>query len=79
MRSTHLEQEIYCLIGQSASNGKTIALEALMEIFSIYITKGDTKIFESDFTKKHKYLVDYYNTTNRIIICNEFDDKKELD
>ena len=75
----HLEQEIYCLIGQSASNGKTIALEALMEIFDIYITKGDTKIFESDFTKKHKYLVDYYDTTNRIIICNEFDDKKELD
>lgn len=75
----HLEQEIYCLIGQGASNGKTIALEALMEIFDIYITKGDTKIFESDCSKKHKYLVDYYNTTNRIIICNEFDDKKEVD
>ena len=75
----HLEQEIYCLIGQGASNGKTIALEALIEIFSIYITKGDTKIFESDCTKKHKYLVDYYNTTNRIVICNEFDDKKEVD
>ena len=75
----HMEQEIYCLIGQGASNGKTIALEALMDIFSIYITKGDTKIFESDCTKKHKYLIDYYNTTNRIVICNEFDDKKEVD
>ena len=75
----HMEQEIYCLIGQGASNGKTIALEALMEIFSIYITKGDTKIFESDCSKKHKYLIDYYNTTNRIVICNEFDDKKEVD
>ena len=75
----HMEQEIYCLIGQGASNGKTIALESLMEIFSIYITKGDTKIFESDCSKKHKYLVDYYNTTNRIVICNEFDDKKEVD
>ena len=75
----HMEQEIYCLIGQGASNGKTIALEALMDIFSIYITKGDTKIFESDCSKKHKYLIDYYNTTNRIVICNEFDDKKEVD
>ena len=75
----HMEQEIYCLIGQGASNGKTIALEALMDIFSIYITKGDTKIFESDCAKKHKYLIDYYNTTNRIVICNEFDDKKEVD
>ena len=75
----HMEQEIYCLIGQGASNGKTIALEALMDIFEIYITKGDTKIFESDCAKKHKYLIDYYNTTNRIVICNEFDDKKEVD
>ena len=75
----HLEQEIYCLIGQGASNGKTIALEALIEIFSIYITKGDTKIFESDFTKKHKFALDFIDKTNRIIICNEFDDKKEVD
>jgi len=75
----HLEQEIYCLIGQGASNGKTIALEALMDIFSIYITKGDTKIFESDFTKKHKFALDFVDKTNRIIICNEFDDKKEVD
>ena len=75
----HMEQEIYCLIGQGASNGKTIALEALMQIFSIYITKGDTKIFESDFTKKHKFALDFVDKTNRIIICNEFDDKKEVD
>lgn len=75
----HLEQKIFCLIGQGASNGKTIAIEALMEIFSIYIKKGETKIFESDCNKKHKFLIDFITKPNRLVICNEFNDKKEVD
>ena len=75
----HLEQQIYCLIGQGASNGKTIAIEALMEIFPIYIKKGETKIFESDCNKKHKFLLDFIIKPNRLVICNEFNDKKEVD
>ena len=73
------EQEIYCLIGQSASNGKTILLETLLNIFDIYIGKSDSKVFESDCNKKHKYLSNFINNTYRIIICNEFDDKKKID
>ena len=74
-----MQQEIYCLIGQGASNGKTIALEALMNIFKIYITKGETKLFESDCNKKHKFLEDYIIGTTRLVIHNEMDDKKEVD
>ena len=73
------QQEIYCLVGQRASNGKTILLEALMNIFDIYLGKSDSKLFESDCNKKHKYLTAFINNTYRIIICNEFDDKKKID
>lgn len=73
------QQEIYCLVGQRASNGKTILLEALMNIFDIYLGKCDSKVFESDCNKKHKYLTAFINNTYRIIICNEFDDKKKID
>jgi len=73
------QQEIYCLVGQRASNGKTILLEALMNIFDIYLGKSDSKVFESDCNKKHKYLTAFINNTYRIIICNEFDDKKKID
>ena len=73
------QQEIYCLVGQRASNGKTILLEALMNIFDIYLGKCDSKVFESDCNKKHKYLTTFINNTYRIIICNEFDDKKKID
>ncbi len=73
------QQEIYCLVGQGASNGKTILLEALMNIFDIYLGKSDSKLFESDCNKKHKYLTAFINDTYRIIICNEFDDKKKID
>ena len=73
------QQEIYCLVGQRASNGKTILLEALMNIFDIYLGKCDSKVFESDCNKKHKYLTAFINKTYRIIICNEFDDKKKID
>ena len=70
-------QEIYCLIGQSASNGKSTLIEALLEILPLYVSKSNVKVFESKFDKKHKYLVDFCKY--RIIYANEFDDKQSIE
>jgi len=70
-------EDMYCLIGQSASNGKSKLIEALMEIFPIYVGKSNVKVLESNFDKKHKFLLDF--TKYRILYLNEFDEKKMID
>jgi len=70
-------EDIYCLIGQSASNGKSKLIEALMEILPIYVGKSNVKVFESTFDKKHKFMMDF--TNYRILYLNEFDEKKQID
>ena len=70
-------EDIYCLIGQSASNGKSKLIEALMEILPIYVGKSNVKVFESTFDKKHKFMMDF--TNYRLLYLNEFDEKKQID
>ena len=70
-------EDIYCLIGQSASNGKSKLIEALMEILPIYVGKSNVKVFESTFDKKHKFMMDF--TKYRLLYLNEFDEKKQID
>lgn len=70
-------EDIYCLIGQSASNGKSKLIEALMEILPIYVGKSNVKVFESTFDKKHKFIMDF--TNYRLLYLNEFDEKKQID
>tara|TARA_R110000824_G_scaffold64670_6_gene168963 strand:- start:334 stop:2676 length:2343 start_codon:yes stop_codon:yes gene_type:complete len=70
-------EDMYCLIGQSASNGKSKLIEALMEIFPIYVGKSNVKVLESNFDKKHKYLIDF--AKYRLLYLNEFDEKKTID
>ena len=52
-------EDIYCLIGQSASNGKSKLIEALVEILPIYVGRSNVKVFESTFDKKHKFILDF--------------------
>ena len=70
-------EDIYCLIGQSASNGKSKLIEALMDIFPIYVGKSNVKVFESNFDKKHKFILDF--AKYRLLYLNEFDEKKLID
>ena len=70
-------EDMYCLIGQSASNGKSKLIEALMEIFPIYVGKSNVKVLESTFDKKHKFILDF--AKYRILYLNEFDEKKMID
>tara|TARA_R100000951_G_scaffold85611_1_gene73311 strand:- start:956 stop:2578 length:1623 start_codon:yes stop_codon:yes gene_type:complete len=70
-------EDIYCLIGQSASNGKSKLIEALMEILPIYVGKSNVKVFESTFDKKHKFMMDF--AKYRLLYLNEFDEKKQID
>ena len=70
-------EDMYCLIGQSASNGKSKLIEALMEIFPIYVGKSNVKVLESNFDKKHKYILDF--AKYRLLYLNEFDEKKTID
>lgn len=70
-------EDMYCLIGQAASNGKSKLIEALMEIFPIYVGKSNVKVLESNFDKKHKYILDF--AKYRLLYLNEFDEKKTID
>lgn len=70
-------EDIYCLIGQSASNGKSKLIEALLVILPIYVGKSNVKVLESTFEKKHKYILDF--TQYRLLYLNEFDEKKTID
>lgn len=70
-------EDMYCLIGQSASNGKSKLIEALMDIFPIYVGKSNVKVLESNFDKKHKYILDF--AKYRLLYLNEFDEKKTID
>ena len=70
-------EDIYCLIGQSASNGKSKLIEALVEILPIYVGRSNVKVFESTFDKKHKFILDF--AKYRLLYLNEFDEKKQID
>ena len=70
-------EDMYCLIGQSASNGKSKLIEALIEIFPIYVGKSNVRVLESTFDKKHKFILDF--AKYRILYLNEFDEKKMID
>ena len=69
--------DIYCLIGQSASNGKSKFVEALVELLPIYAGKSNVKVFESTFEKKHKFIINF--SQYRLLYLNEFDEKKLID
>jgi phage/plasmid-associated DNA primase len=70
-------EDMYCLIGQSASNGKSKLIEALIDIFPIYVAKSNVKVLESNFEKKHKFILDF--AKYRLLYLNEFDEKKTID
>jgi phage/plasmid-associated DNA primase len=70
-------EDMYCLIGQSASNGKSKLIEALIDIFPIYVGKSNVRVLESTFDKKHKFILDF--AKYRILYLNEFDEKKMID
>ena len=70
-------EDVYCLIGQSASNGKSKLIEALMDILPIYVGKSSVKVLESEYEKKHKFIVSFADY--RLLYLNEFDEKKTID
>ena len=69
-------QKVCFFIGQGGSNGKTMIMNALMEILPDLIKKIDTKLFEENFTKTHKFIPKLRNC--RIAFFEEFPNNKKI-
>jgi phage/plasmid-associated DNA primase len=70
-------QEMYFMVGQSASNGKSTILETLTHIMPEYVKMGESCLLESGFDKKHKYA-DCLRT-HRIVWLEEMKTDKNID
>ncbi|MEI8137972.1 MAG: hypothetical protein WCH21_11655, partial [Bacteroidota bacterium] len=68
-------QAFFNLLGQKASNGKSIIFEALMEIIPNYIKMGENDIFECNYGSRHKEIATWRG--KRIVWINELTKKKQ--
>jgi hypothetical protein len=68
-------QAFFNLLGQKASNGKSIIFETLMEIIPNYIKKTENDIFECKYGSRHKEIATWRG--KRIIWVNELSKGKQ--
>jgi hypothetical protein len=68
-------QAFFNILGQKASNGKSIIFEALMKIIPNYITEGENDIFECNYGSRHKEIATWRGI--RILWINELTKKKQ--
>lgn len=68
-------QAFFNILGQKASNGKSIIFEALMKIIPNYITEGENDIFECNYGSRHKEIATWRGI--RIMWINELTKKKQ--
>ena len=68
-------QQLWCLRGQKASNGKSVIFEALMKIIPNYIIQMESEIFESNYGSRHKEVSSWGGA--RIAWLNEMSKKKQ--
>jgi phage/plasmid-associated DNA primase len=64
-----IKQEIYNVVGQRASNGKSTIMDALQKILSIYVCKTDKCAFDEKNTTAHKEIATWGGA--RIVWTNE--------
>jgi len=68
-------QAFFNILGQKASNGKSIIFEALMKIIPNYITEGENDLFECNYGSRHKEIATWRG--KRIMWINELTKKKQ--
>ena len=68
-------QAFFNILGQKASNGKSIIFETLMKIIPNYITEGENDLFECNFGSRHKEIATWRGI--RIMWINELTKKKQ--
>jgi phage/plasmid-associated DNA primase len=66
-------QNFWLLLGQTASNGKSIPFEALMEICPNLVKKGQNDLFDMSFGSRHKEMASWRGL--RLLWINEATDK----
>jgi phage/plasmid-associated DNA primase len=66
-----------CIVGHTASNGKSTLVKMFSTCFSIYCRKIDSRTFSFDYTKAHKQFADIKQPV-RFIYAEELD-RKRLD
>jgi phage/plasmid-associated DNA primase len=70
-------QKFLCIVGHTASNGKSTLIKMFSSSFSSYCKKSDGRTFSSDYTKAHKQFADIKQPI-RLIYAEELD-RKRLD
>lgn len=68
-------QQFYALIGQKASNGKSVIFEVLTRIMPNYIIKLENDLFEKTYGSRHKEIATWGGA--RIAWVNEMTKKKQ--
>ena len=68
-------QQFYALIGQTASNGKSVIFEVLTRIMPNYIIKLENDLFEKTYGSRHKEIATWGGA--RIAWVNEMTKKKQ--
>jgi len=68
-------QAFFNMLGQKASNGKSIIFEALMKIIPNYIKEGESNLFECNYGSRHKEIATWRG--KRIFWINELTKKKQ--
>ena len=63
-------EKFLMFIGISASNGKTMLMNILSKVFSIYAKKIDKQTFKEGYEKQHKFLISC-QAPLRIVYCEE--------
>lgn len=68
-------QELWCLRGQTASNGKSVIFEALTSIIPNYVVKMESDIWDENYGSRHKEISTWRGI--RIGWLNEMSKKKK--
>lgn len=68
-------QAFFNILGQKASNGKSIIFDALMKIIPNYIKEGENDLFECNYGSRHKEIGTWRG--KRIMWINELTKKKQ--
>lgn len=68
-------QELWCLRGQTASNGKSVIFEALTSIIPNYVVKMESDIWDENYGSRHKEIATWRGI--RIGWLNEMSKKKK--
>jgi hypothetical protein len=70
-----LEQAFWNLLGQKASNGKSVVFEALMSVLPNYVMSVENDLFEKTYGSRHKEVSTWRGI--RLLWLNELTKKKQ--